>query len=83
MSRGMCEAVVVAAFGERFEAPARANLCGSVRRWTETWGAGATTCLRLSRESVCKRCSCGRAQGHGWERVCFGRRHSPANNRVP
>jgi hypothetical protein len=50
MGRGMCETVVVAAFGERFEAPARANLCGSVPRWTETWGAGATICLRLSRE---------------------------------
>jgi hypothetical protein len=54
MGRGMCETVVVAAFGERFEAPARANLCGSVPRWTETWGAGATICLRLSREQVSK-----------------------------
>jgi hypothetical protein len=83
MSRGMCETVVVAAFGEKFEAPARANLCGSVRTWTETWGASAMTCLFLAVQRVSRTCSCGRVQGNGCEDICFGRRHSPANNRVP
>ena len=64
MNRGIRETVAV--FGEKFEAPARANLCGSVRRWAETWGAITRLLAIVQRAYVW-----GRLQEDGRKNISF------------